>query len=235
MKDCLKKVLEEGWKGGNEVRRSLLFWLPGALKMEGLKLENCKQILSEWNRRCGKPIPSSKVRQRIMDAAGWVFKQRDTFAVGCKKLREAGLCVQDNGRRCKFAESRRRTGNGAREAQRTHERQLWRDWKEYLRNEFPYGENLIRVREALTESQAERGLMPEDPILAGVRTIAAKAEILGKNGHMKTFRSLKKLQELCLIQKVIQGSTGKGSGKGKANGYVLLPLPPVPRYIESPN
>ena len=210
LRDCVKIALTKGSARGHEFHK-----MRQAIVAEHLQLgydpSEIKDILSEWNKKCEKPISVADEKNYLHKYVDWVKAKNGK--TGCKALED--YCIGKESCQFHFKVTCKN---------RQDTKDLPFDRKElenFLTERFKAdGYVMMLVVNALRYIQMEKAT--GELILIGFRSISSV--IRDKYGHyidpMTIFRKISLLIEEGVIQRVVKGKAGNFNKQ--ANGYRFL-------------
>jgi len=204
------------------------------LHSQGKTPDEAKDVLRRWASQT-RNLSRREERNQIIDFVQWLYRQEEVGTISCRPNRtmaQMGWCV---GPACHFREQQRKENNARRKGD--FNITLWRSWQRYLVHEYRNGAYIAATYEALRGLWLERVLVDGQPVYAGCRELA---KLAGKRvdgrarrrqkraQRMAALRAVHVLEEVGLIRIESRGEHSAKKGFRRANGYVLLPMPPVP-------
>lgn len=214
MRDCVKKALSEGCDSGHQFRKMRYAIIVELLQL-GYEPSEIKDLLSDWNKKCEKPLGVAEERDQLHGFVDWVVDHN--CKVGCKALED--YCIGKE--TCQFhfkitAKNRQETKDLPFDRQ---------ELRSFLDKRFKADGYLINlIVSALRCIQVENST--GEVILIGLRKISSV--IRDKYGHyidiMTILRKIHLLVEEGVLQLVTKGKSG--TFNRQANGYRFLPWKP---------
>ena len=210
-RDCVKKAFLNGSERGYEfhkMRHAIIL----EFKRLGYSLEEIKDKLFEWNKRCEQPLSLSKQRTQLFGYVDWVEKH--DCKLGCRALED--YCIGKD--KCKFYlitthQNRQQTQELPFNIQELE--------KFFIERFKAYSYLLLLIIKALRLYQQKEAT--GKIILIGIRKLSSIINTMTKNNIslMDIFRKINILIEEGILEKVIQGQSGNFTKQ--ANGYRFLP------------
>lgn len=222
MRDCVKKALLEGCEN-----KDCFYKMRHGITVESLRLgcepSEVKDILTEWNKKCARPLGPARERDELHKYVNWVVSKK--CKVGCKALQD--FCIGKE--ICKFhfrVTSKNRQQTEELPFDRSElSRSLDKDYKAdaYL---------MMIIVNVLRYIQVEKATGPV--ILIGFRGIQSLIRDRYKHNIdlMTIRRRMYQLMEAGVIQQEVKGKPG--TYYKQANGYRFLPWRPSPPPLPPP-
>lgn len=210
LRDCVKLALMNGSARGHEFRK-----MRQAIVAEHLQLgydpSKIKDILSEWNKKCEKPISVADEKDYLYKYVDWVKAKNGK--TGCKALED--YCVGKES--CQFYFKMTYKNRQDTKVLPFDRKEL----EDFLAERFKAdGYIMMLIVNALRCIQMEKAT--GELILIGFRSISSV--IRDRYGHyvdpMTVFRKISLLCEEGVIQRVVKGKAGNFNKQ--ANGYRFL-------------
>ncbi len=212
LRDCVKKALSEGCDSGHhfsKMRHAIIV----ELLYLGYEPSEIKDILSEWNNKCEKPLGVSEERNQLFGYVDWVLSLPDR-KMGCKALED--YCIGKENCQFHFRFT-------AKNRQETKELPFDRqELKAFLDERFKAnGYTMMLVVDALRHIQIEKAT--GQAILVGVRKICSVIRDTYKHqiDPMTVHRKIRLLIDEGVIKLEVKGKSGMFNKQ--ANGYRFLP------------